>query len=77
MSDKAKPKNPMRWRETCPDCGYILEPIDSAKIERDRQFVCPRCDVHYGLEDFMEEMNQKHMAQHHRHAKADLTGEQE
>ncbi len=69
--------NPMRFNQSCPDCGFVA---DEHKIERDMfhglGFNCERCGAHYARDDFMAELEQKHMAQYHNHAKADLESEQ-
>jgi len=46
-------------------------------LEKVKTFDCPRCKSHYAIEDFNYEMNEKHMAQHHNHAKADLSQEEQ
>jgi DNA-directed RNA polymerase subunit M/transcription elongation factor TFIIS len=66
----------MRWRESCPDCGFILTEKEEHELKRKNAFDCPRCQAHYTAEDFLAELEQKHMAQHHNHAKADLTNEE-
>ena len=77
MSVKVKSPNPLRWHESCPDCGFILTDIESAMLEARKTFDCPRCSAHYALDDLMHETNEKHMAQHHNHALADLSGEEQ
>lgn len=76
MSDAKKTPNPLRWRESCPECGFILTDIEAQQVEGRGAFDCPRCQAHYTSEDFARETNEKHMAQHHRHAEADLSGEE-
>lgn len=72
--------NPMRWHISCPDCGYIETEEQSQRRHvlngGSGAFDCPRCGAHYSAEDFETEMEQKHMGQHHNHAKADLSGEE-
>ncbi len=68
--------NPMRYRECCPDCGFVLTEIESIYLEHKKTFDCPRCHAHYALEDFAIEMREKQQAQFHNHAKADLSGEE-
>ena len=77
MSDKKPTPNPLRWRESCPDCGFINTEFEGERLERGKGFTCPRCGVHYSAEDFHEEMEAKHQAQYHNHAKADLSQEEE
>ena len=72
--------NPMRFNVSCPDCGFV-ETEHEAKLryvatKGNGSWDCPRCKCHYSGEDFDEHMNEKHMAQHHNHAKADLTNEE-
>jgi len=65
----------MRFRESCPDCGFILDDFAMSKIESIRTFDCPRCNSHWTLEDFDAEMREKLQAQFHNMAKADLNNE--
>lgn len=72
--------NPMRWHISCPDCGFVESEIESqkryVKTKGAGYFDCPRCGAHYAADDFHDELDAKHMAQHHNHAKADLTSEE-
>jgi hypothetical protein len=70
-------QNPLRWRICCPDCGWIPDNEDFAmKVENGYiPFDCGRCGAHYATVDFEAEMDAKHQAQHHNHAKADLQSE--
>lgn len=69
--------NPMRWNECCPDCGFVIDEYESNMVRAGGAFDCPRCKAHYTKEDFRHEMHEKHMAQHHNHAKADLSQEEQ
>lgn len=74
-----KPRpNPLKWRVSCPDCGYIVTDEDYRKrlVDGHEGFDCPRCAAHYSAEDFHEELRQKHMAMHHNLAQADLSQEE-
>lgn len=69
--------NPMTWRDSCPECGYIYHnEIELQGMLQSGAVDCPRCKVHHTTEDWMAEANEKHMAQHHNHAKADLSNEE-
>lgn len=72
-------RNPLRWRICCPDCGWI--PEDRFLAEQfelgTKPFDCGRCGAHYSADDFALEMDAKHQAQHHNHAKADLSQEEQ
>lgn len=69
--------NPMRFNVSCPDCGQVIHERDWLKsFDQAENFTCIRCGAHYSKDDFNNELYEKHMAQHHNHAKADLTQEE-
>lgn len=65
----------MRWNASCPDCGQVITEAEYYGMRNG--FDCPRCKCHYATQDFEEHLDEKHMAQHHNHAKADLTQEEQ
>jgi hypothetical protein len=76
--------NPMRFHESCPDCGLIVDDgfaySDERRVrcvDKSYNFTCPRCKAHYSKDDFIEALYEKSMAQHHNHAKADLSQEEQ
>lgn len=68
--------NPFIVNSTCPDCGYVPDLMTQQTMDK-KPFDCPRCGVHYSLEDYLHEMHEKFMAQKHNHATADLSNEDE
>lgn len=68
--------NPMIFHESCPDCGHVLEEGEYKRATI-VGFDCPRCKCHYDFDDFCHEMDEKRMAQHHNHATADLSSEED
>ena len=50
-----------RRRKTCPDCG-LTEKIEAEfeiLMERNKQFICPRCGALYSEQEFWEEQEFK------------------